>query len=263
MIRASFAALAIAVAFGPAIGDARAQVVNQDHGEYSRADVEAGQRLYGAAVPALSRRQRRHRARASTCGGAGSAARRPTRTWRAVITHGRPGHRHAGLQAAADELDGLVAFIRAGLRRGGTAVRVGDADRGQALFEGKGGCAHLPPREGKGPRVAPDLSDIGAIRTPAALQRSLLDPTGAMLPINRPVRDRDERRPHDPRPAAERGHLHGAADRRRRSGWSRSTRPTCASYEVATTSPMPSYAKEAERRRAGGSGGVSAVAEGM
>jgi hypothetical protein len=36
--------------------------------------------------------------------------------------------------------------------------------------------------------VAPDLSDIGAIRTPSALQRSLLDPTSAMLPINRPVR---------------------------------------------------------------------------
>jgi hypothetical protein len=36
--------------------------------------------------------------------------------------------------------------------------------------------------------VAPDLSDIGAIRTAAALQRSLLDPTRAMLPINRPMR---------------------------------------------------------------------------
>ena len=41
---------------------------------------------------------------------------------------------------------------------------------------------------GNGPRVAPDLSDVGAIRSPAALQRSLLDPTSAMLPINRPVR---------------------------------------------------------------------------
>ncbi len=41
---------------------------------------------------------------------------------------------------------------------------------------------------GIGPRTAPDLSDIGAVRTPGALQRSLVDPTSAMLPINRPVR---------------------------------------------------------------------------
>jgi hypothetical protein len=32
------------------------------------------------------------------------------------------------------------------------------------------------------------LSDIGLIRTPAALQRTILDPTSALLPINRPVR---------------------------------------------------------------------------
>ena len=36
--------------------------------------------------------------------------------------------------------------------------------------------------------MAPDLSDIGATHSPAALQRSLLDPTGGMWPINRPVR---------------------------------------------------------------------------
>ncbi len=36
--------------------------------------------------------------------------------------------------------------------------------------------------------MAPDLSDIGIARTPAALERSLRDPSSAMLPINRPVR---------------------------------------------------------------------------
>ena len=39
-----------------------------------------------------------------------------------------------------------------------------------------------------GPRTAPDLSDVGLARAPAALQRTLLDPSSAMLPINRPVR---------------------------------------------------------------------------
>ncbi len=41
---------------------------------------------------------------------------------------------------------------------------------------------------GRGPRTAPDLTEIGILRTPAALQRSLVDPEGALLPIHRPVR---------------------------------------------------------------------------
>ncbi len=41
---------------------------------------------------------------------------------------------------------------------------------------------------GEGPRLAPDLSDIGIARAPAALERSIRDPSSAMLPINRPVR---------------------------------------------------------------------------
>jgi hypothetical protein len=36
--------------------------------------------------------------------------------------------------------------------------------------------------------LGPDLSDIGAIRTPAALQRALLDPDAALRPIDRPIR---------------------------------------------------------------------------
>jgi putative heme-binding domain-containing protein len=36
--------------------------------------------------------------------------------------------------------------------------------------------------------VAPNLSDIGSLRSPGSLQRSLLDPSSQMMPINRPVR---------------------------------------------------------------------------
>ena len=36
--------------------------------------------------------------------------------------------------------------------------------------------------------VGPELTEIGRLRSPAALQRSLVDPTGNMQPINRPVR---------------------------------------------------------------------------
>lgn len=65
---------------------------------------------------------------------------------------------------------------------------MGDAARGRALFEGTGACGTCHRVNGRGPRTAPDLSDVGITRTPAALQRSLLEPSSAMLPINRPVR---------------------------------------------------------------------------
>ena len=39
----------------------------------------------------------------------------------------------------------------------------------------------------RGPRAGPDLTAIGAARPPSALRRSLLDPTGTMRPIDRPV----------------------------------------------------------------------------
>ena len=88
----------------------------------------------------------------------------------------------------ADEMNGIIAFIRAGFDPEGVAVRIGDPVRGKALFEGKGECADCHRVRGVGPRTAPDLSNIGAIRTPASLQRNLLDPAPALLPINRPVR---------------------------------------------------------------------------
>ena len=41
---------------------------------------------------------------------------------------------------------------------------------------------------GQGSRMAPDLSDIGTVRSARALEESLLDPTSSMLPMNRSVR---------------------------------------------------------------------------
>jgi len=81
-----------------------------------------------------------------------------------------------------------IAFIGGGFDPEGVAVRIGDPVRGKALFEGGGQCADCHRVRGVGPRTAPDLSNIGAIRTPASLQRNILDPATALLPINRPVR---------------------------------------------------------------------------
>jgi cytochrome c oxidase cbb3-type subunit III len=68
------------------------------------------------------------------------------------------------------------------------SVKPGDAGRGRATFEGKGGCLRCHRVGAQGARVAPDLSDVGALRGPASLQRSLTSPSSQMMPINRPVR---------------------------------------------------------------------------
>jgi putative heme-binding domain-containing protein len=103
-----------------------------------------------------------------------------------TITRGTPGGMPA-FKLDPAELTGIVAFIRAGFDTS-ASVRVGDAARGRAVFQGKGECSTCHRVAGQGPRSAPDLSDIGIARAPAMLERSVRDPSGALLPINRPVR---------------------------------------------------------------------------
>ena len=166
--------------------DIGAQTLDQDHGQYSRADVEAGQRLYGPqcqvchgangdGVPGIDLKLGRFRRASSD----DDLAR--------TITSGVPGTGMPAFVLRPEELVAIVAFIRAGFDPASASVRVGDAARGRALFQGKAGCAECHRVNGLGPRVAPDLSDIGAIRTLAALQRALLTPGESLLPIHRSV----------------------------------------------------------------------------
>jgi len=85
------------------------------------------------------------------------------------------------------EMAGVIAYIRNMNAVDASTVKIGDANRGRALYAGKGGCASCHRVDGTGSRVAPNLSDIGSIRSPGSLERSLLDPTSQMMPINRPV----------------------------------------------------------------------------
>ena len=103
-----------------------------------------------------------------------------------TITRGTPGGMPA-FKLDPAELTGIVAFIRAGFDAS-ASVKLGDAGRGRSLFQGKGECVSCHRVAGKGPRSAPDLSDIGIARAPAMLERSIRDPSSALLPINRPVR---------------------------------------------------------------------------
>jgi putative heme-binding domain-containing protein len=165
-----------------------AQQNPQEHpGQYSQADVEAGSRLYSAQcqlchgptgdqITGIDLRRGQFRRSTSD------------EDLTKVITTGVAGTAMPPFSLQPAEVSSVIAFIRAGFDPAGTAVKVGNAALGRQVFEGKGSCQSCHRVNGAGPRVAPDLSDIGAARTPATLQRSILEPSAVMQPINRPVR---------------------------------------------------------------------------
>jgi cytochrome c oxidase cbb3-type subunit III len=64
----------------------------------------------------------------------------------------------------------------------------GDPAHGKTIVETKGGCLNCHRINGVGSRVAPDLTNIGALRSSRNLQESLVDPDAQILPENRYVR---------------------------------------------------------------------------
>jgi len=172
------------VVFAAAPEPAVAQV--EDH-QYSTEDIQTGSRLYGAQCALC------HGQNGDGVVGVNLARQQFRRASsdddiRNTITTGVGAAGMPPFRLPPAELDGLVAFIRSGFDRNATPFKVGDAGRGKAVYDSKGACASCHRVAGKGPRTAPDLSDVGAIRQPAAIQRSLLEPSRAMLPINRPLR---------------------------------------------------------------------------
>ena len=164
----------------------RVGLTAQQHaGQYEQADIE-----YGLVV---------YRAQCVTCHGdngdgvagvdlRGGQLRRggTDRALRGVIRNGIPDTGMPPFELDPAETTGIVAYLR-NMTFEADTVALGDAARGRALFGGKGECARCHRVDGRGPRLAPELTAIGARRAPSGLQRSLLDPTGSMWPINRPV----------------------------------------------------------------------------
>jgi putative heme-binding domain-containing protein len=103
----------------------------------------------------------------------------------------RTGSQAAGMPPFAlddAEMTGIVAYLRNMNTFDAATVKAGDLARGRAVFDGKGACRQCHRVGPTGSRVAPNLSDVGSLRSAGSLQRSLLDPNSQMMPINRPVR---------------------------------------------------------------------------
>jgi putative heme-binding domain-containing protein len=107
---------------------------------------------------------------------------------RATITTGVPGTEMRPFAFGASELTGIVSYLRNMNSSDAKNAMIGNAGRGKELFSGAGNCATCHAINGKGPRVAPDLGDVGALRTADLLHRKLVDPGANLLPVNRSVR---------------------------------------------------------------------------
>ena len=212
----------------------------QDHGQYSQADIDAGARVYGRQcatchgpngnlVPGIDLRNQQFRR--------GMSDEELGRT----IANGIPGTGMPPNPLQPVELTGVIAFIRAGFDPSARSVRVGNPARGKSLVEGKGTCLTCHRINGTGPRTAPDLSDVGLLRTADALNRSVTDPTAGLMPINRPVRItmKDGRTIAGRRLNEDTFTVQLIDDKERLHSLVKSE---IRSYVIDTTSPMPSYA---------------------
>ena len=158
-----------------------------------------------------------------------------------VLATGRPA---AGMPSFAvlhtDEARAIIAYIRSAFDAGTDGVQIGDARRGAALFEGKGGCTSCHRVNGRGAYTATDLSEIGMVRTPMSLQRALIDPAQAILPGNRSVRavTRDGRTVRGRRVNEDAYTIQLIDEQSRLTSL---VKADLRSFEIVSTSSMPSF----------------------
>ena len=188
--RSKISALGAVLVFGVSAGFVAAQnpaPVLEGHPEdYSQADITYGARIYAEQC------NRCHGADGTGVSGvdfrSGKFKNAATdRQLTFVITTGFPTAGMPAFKLDASELTGLVAFLRNINRLDSGTLKGGDAVQGKLIFEGKGKCLDCHQVNGKGSRKAPNLSDIGAIRSAGTIERELVSPDEQMMPINRPV----------------------------------------------------------------------------
>ena len=210
--------------------------------DYVRADVEYGARLYaqhcfgchggsGDGVAGVDLRSGKFR------------HARTDPQLRTVIGTGFPNTGMPAFKLDPAELTGLVAYLRNMNTFDAGSTKAGDAARGRIIFDGKGACLSCHRVDNRGSRKAPDLSDIGVVRSAGSLERSLRNPTSQMMPINRPVHvvTRDGRvingrrlneDTYSVQLTDEEGRLHSLM------------KSDLREFTISTKSPMPSYEKE-------------------
>lgn len=93
-----------------------------------------------------------------------------------VIANGVKGTEMPAFTMEGRQTFQLIAFLRTLAERGGRGASSGDAAKGRAIFEGKGGCLKCHMAGDAGTRLGPDLSDAGLRFSRSQLEIALLNP---------------------------------------------------------------------------------------
>jgi putative heme-binding domain-containing protein len=233
-----FAVFGLAIA-GPRTVAAQNPAPTAHPGEYAPADIAYGARLYDAQCTTC------HGATGDAVGGVDlrSGKFRNAVTDQdlvRVITNGIPGTGMQAFKLDPSEIAGILAYLRNMNLFDRGSVKPGDARRGRTTFDGKGDCVRCHRVGAQGSRVAPDLSDVGAARSAGSLLRSVTDPSGQMMPINRPVRavTRDGRVINGRRLNEDTYTVQLLDDQEKLVSL---TKADLREYTILTVSPMPSY----------------------
>ena len=98
-----------------------------------------------------------------------------------IIRTGIPNTPMPASNMTAEQASKIVAYLRSRAAAARAGAVTGDAARGKAIFEGKGGCAACHRVAGVGSGIGPDLTRIGAVRGALELERrsSTLPPTSS------------------------------------------------------------------------------------
>jgi cytochrome c oxidase cbb3-type subunit III len=102
-----------------------------------------------------------------------------------TIARGVPGTEMPGnVNMSEEEIWMVIAYLRTLSAPGGAAVERGDAARGEQIYlaKDKGNCTQCHMIDGRGGRLGPNLSRIGASRSAAALEREIRRPA-EVIPV--------------------------------------------------------------------------------
>jgi putative heme-binding domain-containing protein len=99
-----------------------------------------------------------------------------------AIQKGIPGGGMPASNLPEDQTWQVVAYVRSLTAPAIENKIPGDPQAGEELFWGKAGCGGCHSIRGKGGKLGPDLSDIGAVRPLPQLRDAILDPDAEISP---------------------------------------------------------------------------------
>ena len=170
-----------------AIGEGRLWAQFPAGGPYSQADIQVGARVFASQCVVC------HGATGNLVAGVDLRSGRFNRASNdgelmQIVMEGIKGTAMPAFTFNPAELTGVIAYLRNMRDFNAGAAAQGKPERGKTIFEGSGRCATCHRVNGQGPRLAPDLSRVGSLRTAQTIERAVVAPSSAFNFENRSVR---------------------------------------------------------------------------